>query len=260
MIIIPTILKNDFKVTKIAVPLIVSSLSVQLNQSPVERGYFTTQLSGLWIVSLVERWVSTPKNIWVKMYFLKPFKNNIMAKIATLANNNISTQEDFLKFVASLSATNSKKSRTAVRTTVGDIPSLDISKLRDVEEDIYLSNANIEINLKGDVGVFSVALLSRRFKRTGFAGRYINLSIPASVNPQEKDKLIDRIGLCVKSEFAEEVKTLIKNGASITMAEAKKYGLIDQEVDLSKRRGAKSTTAVVASDDKPVSENPMTTS
>jgi len=178
-----------------------------------------------------------------------------MEKVIKSANTIISTQEEFLSFVKSLPVSSSKKSRAVAKATVGDIPSLDISSLRDVEEAIYLSGTNIEINLKGDVGVFSAALLSRRFKRKGFAGRNISLAIPASINPEEKDKLIDRIGLCVKSEFSDEVKTLVKKGASISMTEAKNFGLIDQEVDLAKRRGSKPTTAVVASDDKTVPEN-----
>jgi hypothetical protein len=182
-----------------------------------------------------------------------------MAKDPQSANTIIGTQEDFLGFVGSLPAAKSNKGRTVIKATVGDIPSLDISKLRDVEEAIYLSGCNIEINLRGDVGIFSAALLSRRFKRKGFAGRNINLLIPASVGQQEREKLTDRIGLCVKSEFADEVKSLVTKGASITMAEAKKYGLIDQEVDLLKRRGSKPTTAVVASDDKTVDENSTAT-
>lgn len=183
-----------------------------------------------------------------------------MAKETKSANTLISSQEDFLGFVDSLPAANSKKSRTVEKATLGDLPSLDISKLRDLEEAIYLSGTNIEIYLRGNVGVFSAALLSRRFKRKGFAGRIINLSIPASVGQQEKEKLTDRIGLCVKSEFAEEVKLLVTKGASITMAEAKRIGLIDQEVDLLKRRGSKPATAVVASDDTTVDENSTATS
>jgi len=178
-----------------------------------------------------------------------------MVKLTKSANTIISTQEDFLKFVSSLPAANSNKGKTKVKATVMDIPSLNPSSFRNLDEDIYLSGANIEINLKGDVGVFSAALLSRRFKRTGFAGRNISLAIPASMNPEEKDKLIDRIGQCVKSEFSDAVKTLVKKGASISMADAKHFGLIDQEIDLSKRRGSKPTTAVVASDDKTVPEN-----
>ncbi|MCX6159071.1 MAG: hypothetical protein NTY74_13910 [Ignavibacteriae bacterium] len=182
-----------------------------------------------------------------------------MAKATTNANSNVSTQDEFMKFVDSLPASGSKKGRTVEKATLGDLLSLDISKLRDLEEAIYLSGTNIEINLKGDIGVFSAALLSRRFKRKGFAGRNINLAIPASVGEQEREKLTDRIGLCVKSEFADEVKSLVKKGASITMAEAKKYGLIDQEVDLLKRRGSKPTTAIAASDDKTVDENSTAT-
>ena len=137
-----------------------------------------------------------------------------MAKESKSANTIIGTQDDFLGFVSSLPTSSSKKNRAVVKATVGDIPSLDISKLRDVEEAIYLSGTNIEINLRGDVGIFSAALLSRRFKRKGFAGRNISLAIPASVGQQEKDKLIDRIGLCVKSEFSDKVKSLVKQGAS----------------------------------------------
>lgn len=183
-----------------------------------------------------------------------------MAKEVKIANINVSTQEEFMKFVDSLPASSSSKGRTVAKATLGDLPSLDISRIRDLEEAIHLSGCNIEINLRGDIGVFSAALLSRRFKRKGFAGRNINLLIPASVGQQEREKLTDRIGLCVKSEFADEVKSLVTKGASITMTEAKKFGLIDQEVDLLKRRGSKPTTAVVASTDKAVDENSTATS
>ena len=182
-----------------------------------------------------------------------------MAKETKSANTIIGTQDDFLGFVGSLLTSGSKKNRAVVKATVGDISSLDISKLRDAEEAIYLLGTNIEINLRGDVGIFSAALLSRRFKRKGFAGRNINLAIPASVNQSDKDAIIDRLGLCVKSEFSDKVKSLVKQGASISMAEAKNFGLIDQEVDLTKRRGSKPATAVVASEDKTVPENQTAT-
>jgi|GEM_PF-1662458 hypothetical protein len=183
-----------------------------------------------------------------------------MAKAKKSANTIISTQDQFLEFVSSLPAANSNKGKTKVKATVMDIPSLNPSSFRNLDEDIFLSGANIELNLKGDVGPYSAALLSRRFKRTGFAGRNISLAIPASVSSEDRAKLIDRIGQCAKSESVETVKSLVEKGATVSMEDAKTFGLIDQVIDLSKRRGSKTTTAVAASDDTSVSENQTATS
>ena len=171
----------------------------------------------------------------------------------------ISTQDEFLKFVESLSAGNSKKGKTRVKVTVTDLKSLDLSVLRDLDETIHLSGVNIELNLIGDVGPYSAALLGRRYKRTGFAGRNISLAIPASVSSEDRTKLIDRIGLCAEPDSTEKVKTLAAQGASVTMNDAKTYGLIDQVIDLSKRRG-KPKTAVAASEGNSAPEKQIATS
>jgi hypothetical protein len=169
-------------------------------------------------------------------------------------NFTISTQADFLKFVENLPICNSKQ-KVKVKATVTDLKSLDLLKLKDLEESIYLSGANIEFNLRGDVGPFSAALLNRRFKRTGFSGRHFDLSIPASVSSEEKNMLVDRISKCVKSDAEKEIKVLIDKGAKISMKEAKDLGLIDQEIDLSKRRGqSQKTNAVVTSESTQSSE------
>ncbi|HEY5124875.1 MAG TPA: hypothetical protein VIK14_14180 [Ignavibacteria bacterium] len=199
-------------------------------------------------------------SVRVKDAFKKPFKFKKMEKEKKSANTIISSQDEFLGFVNSLSSVNSNKGRAKVKATVMDIPSLDLSRLRDLEEAIYLSGANIEFNLKGDVGVFTASLLSRRFKRTGFTGRNINLAISASVSKDDKEKLIDHIGQCVDSKSVDTVKSLVAKGATISMDDAKGLGLIDQVIDLSKRRGSKTTTAAVASDDTSVSENKTATS
>ncbi|HEY5534737.1 MAG TPA: hypothetical protein VIL99_07380, partial [Ignavibacteria bacterium] len=173
-------------------------------------------------------------SVRVKDAFNKPFKFKKMVKEKKSANTIISSQDEFLGFVNSLSSVNSNKGRAKVKATVMDIPSLDLSRLRDLEEAIYLSGANIEFNLKGDVGVFTAALLSRRFKRTGFAGRNINLAISASVSKDDKEKLIDHIGQCVDSKSVDTVKSLVAKGATISTDDAKGLGLIDQVIDLSK--------------------------
>ena len=166
----------------------------------------------------------------------------------------ISTQADFLKFVENLPICNSKN-RVKVKATVTDLKSLDLLKLKDLEESIYLSGANIEFNLRGDVGPYSAALLNRRFKRTGFAGRHFDLSISASVSPEDKNMLIDRISKCVKSDAEKKIKELIDKGARISMKAAKDLGLIDQEIDLSKRRGqSQQANAVVTSESTQSSE------
>lgn len=179
-----------------------------------------------------------------------------MAKAKKSVNTIIGTQEELLGFVSTLPAANSNKGRAKVKATLKDIPTLDVSNFRNLDEEIYLSGANIEYNLKGDVGVFSASLLSRRFKRTGFAGRNIHLAIPASVSAQDKDVLINRIGQCANEASVDKVKTLVAQGATISMADAKEYGIIDSVIDLAKRRGqSKSTTAKVASDGNSTTEN-----
>jgi len=184
-----------------------------------------------------------------------------MAKTKKSANTIISTQEELQGFVSTLAAANSNKGKARIKATLKDIPTLDVSSFRNLDEDIFLSGANIEYNLKGDVGVFSASLLSRRFKRTGFTGRNINLAIPASVSAQDKDVLINRIGQCANEASVDKVKTLIAQGATITMADAKEFGLIDQVIDLAKRRGqSKTTTAKVASTDSTVVDDAKTAS
>lgn len=179
-----------------------------------------------------------------------------MAKTKKSANTIISTQNELQGFVSTLSAANSNKGRAKVKATLKDIPTLDVSNFRNMDEEIYLSGANIEFNIKGDVGVFSASLLSRRFKRTGFAGRNINFAIPASVSARDKDVLINRIGQCANEASVAKVKTLVAQGAIISMADAKEFGLIDQVIDLAKRRGqSKPATAKVASDGNSASEN-----
>lgn len=171
-----------------------------------------------------------------------------MAKSKKSANTIISTQEELLSFVSSLSAANTNKGRTRIKATLKDISTLDVSSFRNLDEDVFLSGANIEYNLKGDIGVFSASLLSRRFKRTGFAGRNITLAIPSSLSAQDKEVLTKRISQCANEASVEKVKSLISSGATVSMAEAKDLGLIDQVIDLSKRRGqSKATTAKVAS-------------
>jgi hypothetical protein len=67
--------------------------------------------------------------------------------------------------------------------------------------------------------------------------------------------LVDRISKCVKSDAEKEIKVLIDKGAKISMKEAKDLGLIDQEIDLSKRRGqSQKTNAVVTSESTQSSE------
>jgi hypothetical protein len=162
------------------------------------------------------------------------------------ANNIISTQDELQEFVSSLPSAKAKKSKEKVRRTLIDFQSLDPSKLRSFDEDVYLSGTNVEFNLRGDIGVFTTAVLSRRVKRTGFKGRNISLSIPASVSREDKERLIDRISQCVDSKSVDVVKSLIEKGATITMAKAKEFGLIDTVIDLSKRKGQpKSDTAKV---------------
>jgi hypothetical protein len=180
-----------------------------------------------------------------------------MAKQNNSANSNfISTQDELLEFVETLPAANSKKGKVKVKRTLTNFQSMDVTKLRSFDEDIFLSGANVEFNLKGDVGVFTAAVLSRRFKRTGFDGRSINLAIPASVSADDRAKLIDRIGKCVDTKSVDTVKSLVEKGATLTMAQAKEIGLIDQVIDLSKRRGQpKSDTAKVPPVDNTVADN-----
>jgi len=177
------------------------------------------------------------------------------------ANNIISAQDELLEFVGTLPAANSKKGKVKVKRTLTNFQSLDVSKLRSFDEDIYLSGANVEFNLRGDVGIFTAAVLSRRFKRTGFEGRNINFAIPASVSTDDRAKLIDRIGKCVDTKSIGEVKSLVEKGATITMAQAKELGLIDVVIDLSKRRGQpQSETAKVPPADNSVNGNEIKTS
>lgn len=184
-----------------------------------------------------------------------------MAKKTQKTDNVISSQETFLSFSDSLSVANAKKGRAKVKATLKDISNFDLSKLRDSEEAIYLSGANIEFNIKGDIGCFSTALLNRRFRRTGFAGRNLNLAIPASVSAQDKNVLIDRIGQCANEASVAKVKALVAQGATISMADAKEFGLIDSVIDLAKRRGqSKPTTAKVASTDSSAVDDSKTAS
>ena len=184
-----------------------------------------------------------------------------MPKSETANNFVISKFEDLEKFVKELPKAKAVKGKKVAKAIVTDMESFDSSKLVALQEAIYLSGTNVQLFIQGNVGPFAAALLSRRFKRVGFEGRNISLSIPASVGTEERATLTDKIAQCAKSDAEKEVKTLVAQGASISMKDAKELGLVDQVVDLSKRRGLpKSTTAKVASDDNSVSENKTATS
>jgi hypothetical protein len=122
-----------------------------------------------------------------------------------------------MEFVGTLPAANLKNGKVKVKRTLTNFQSLDISKLRSFDEDIYLPSANVEFNLKGNVSVFTAAVLSRRFKRTGFEGRNISLLIPVSISADDREKFIDRIGKCVDSKSANKVKSLIEKGIDGTI-------------------------------------------
>jgi len=182
-----------------------------------------------------------------RMYFNKPIYST-MSKSNTANSFVISNLDDLEKFVQGLPKAKAVKGKKVAQAIVTDVESFDSSKLVALQEAIYLSGANVQLFLQGNVGPYSALLLSRRFKRVGFEGRNINLSIPASVSNEERATLTDKIAQYANSEAVDKVKTLISQGASITMGTAKELGLIDQVVDLAKRRGqSKSTTVQVAS-------------
>lgn len=184
-----------------------------------------------------------------------------MSKESPASNFVISKFEDLEKFVKELPKAKAVKGKKVAKAIVTDVESFDSSKLVALQEAIYLSGTNVQLFLQGNVGPYSALLLSRRYKRVGFEGRTISLSIPASVSTEERAVLSDKIAHYAKSESVDKVKTLIAQGASISMGTAKELGLLDQVVDLSKRKGqSKSTTAKVASDDNSVSENKTATS
>ena len=179
-----------------------------------------------------------------KLIYLK------MSKSDTSNNFVISKFEDLEKFVKELPKAKAVKGKKVAKAIVTDVESFESSKLVALQEAIYLSGANVKLFLQGNVGPYSALLLSRRFKRVGFEGRNISLSIPASVSTEERAVLSDKIAQYAKSESVDKVKSLIAQGASISMGTAKELGLLDQVVDLSKRKGqSKSTTAKVASTD-----------
>jgi len=189
-----------------------------------------------------------PSSVQVQNVF---FNNQIfinMVKSNTANSFVISNLDDLEKFVQGLPKAKAVKGKKVAQAIVTDVESFDSSKLVALQEAIYLSGANVQLFLQGNVGPYSALLLSRRFKRVGFEGRHINLSIPASVSNEERATLTDKIAQYANSEAVDKVKTLISQGASITMGTAKELGLLDQVVDLSKRRGqSKSITAQVAS-------------
>jgi hypothetical protein len=183
-------------------------------------------------------------------------------KINSASEFNISSVEDFEKFARELPKVKAVNGKKIAKATVADVLSFDTSKLTDLNEVIYLSGTNVHLFLQGNVGPYTATLLSRRFKRVGFEGRTISLQIPSSLNPQDKANLTDKIVKCAKSEAEDKVRTLIAQGVSISTKVAKDLGMLDQIIDLSKRRGQPKSATVaasgqqaLASDDNSVPEN-----
>ena len=208
------------------------------NQSPVERGN------------------SAPKATGLRMHFLINLIFKTMSKSNSAIDAIISKFEDLEKFAKELPKAKAVKGKKVAKAILTDVSAFDTAKLIELDESIFLSGTNVQLFLQGNVGPYSASLLSRRFKRVGFEGRNIDLSIPTSVSGQDRTALIERISQCVKSDAVDKVKAFVAQGTTISMTAAKEIGLIDQIVDLGKRRGqSKLDTVKVASDGNSASEN-----
>lgn len=178
-----------------------------------------------------------------------------MAK-KTVPAYNVSTSEDYSSFAGSISGSGGKKTVRQAAANVANLASLNLQMLKDLDEKLYLSQAKIEMNLSGNVGVFNAALLSPKFTRRGFKGRNISLAIPPMLDAASKAILEERICSFAKEGSASEVRALISSGAVISMDDAKNLGLIDTVIDLSKKRGSNAgKSAVVSSEGNPAPEN-----
>jgi len=168
---------------------------------------------------------------------------------------NIDSNEGLREFVDSLVDANMKKG-DKVKVTLTDIKSLDLSSLRDLDEKLYLTGVKIELNVTGNVGVLSAALLSPQHTRRGFKGRSISLAIPSSLDAASKSLLSERIVSFAKKGSESKMKDFVSKGVEISMDTAKEIGLVDTIIDLSKKRGSNvGKAAVVASEGNPASEN-----
>ena len=178
-----------------------------------------------------------------------------MSKSNSAIDTIISNFGDLEKFVKELPKTKAVKGKKVAKAILTDLATFDTRKLEALDEAIFLSGTNVQLFLQGSVGPFSASLLSRRFKRVGFVNRSIDFTIPSSVSAQDRTALTERISQCAKPDAVSKVKSLIAQGATISMVDAKALGLVDQVVDLAKRRQSKSDTAKVASDDNSIFEN-----
>lgn len=184
-----------------------------------------------------------------------------MSKTNYAIDTIISNFGDLEKFAKGLQEAKSVKGKKVAKAIVTNVSSFDTTKLEALDEAIFLSGTNVQLFLQGNVGPYSASLLSRRFKRVGFVNRSIDFTIPTSVSGQDRIALIERISQCAKSDAVDKLKELIAQGSTISMTDAKALGLVDQVVDLAKRRGqSKSTTAKVASDGNSATENQTTKS
>lgn len=183
-----------------------------------------------------------------------------MSKSNSAIETIISNFGDLEKFVKELPKTKAVNGKKVAKAIVTNVESFDTTKLEALDETIFLSGTNVQLFLQGNAGPYSASLLSRRFKRIGFVNRSIDFTIPTSVSGKDRTALIERISQCAKSDAVDKVKDLISQGATISMTDAKTLGLVDQVVDLAKRRGqSKSDTAKVASDGTNATENQTTT-
>ena len=178
-----------------------------------------------------------------------------MAK-KTVPAYNVSTSEDYSSFAGSISGSGGKKTVRQAAANVANLASLNLHMLKDLDEKIYLSRTKVDLNLEGDVGVYNAALLSPRFTRRGFKNRNISFLIPSSLDAVSKALLEERICSFAKEDSVSKVKSLLSTGAVISMDDAKKFGLIDTVIDLSKKRGSNAgKSAVVSSEGNPAAEN-----
>jgi hypothetical protein len=179
-----------------------------------------------------------------------------MSKSNSAIDTIISNFGDLEKFVKELPKAKAVKGKKVAKAIVTDVASFDTTKLTALDEAIFLSGTNVQLFLQGSVGPFAASLLSRRFKRVGFVNRNIDFTIPSSVSGPDRTALTEKIVQCGKTDEADKIRTLIAQGASISMVDAKALGFIDQVVDLAKRRGqSKPTTAKVASDGTSATDN-----
>jgi len=178
-----------------------------------------------------------------------------MVKKTSKLAYSVGSMKDFSSFVDSLVDANMKKG-DKVNVTLTDIKSLDLSSLRDLDEKLYLTGVKIELNVTGNVGVLSAALLSPQHKRRGFKGRSISLAIPSSLDAASKSLLEKRVVSFAKKGSESKMKDFVSKGVEISMDTAKELGLVDTIIDLSKKRGSNvGKAAVVASEGNPATEN-----